>query len=203
MDLLKKIKEIQKTEIKQVVNKRIKEFSSIPEKQIFSELCFCILTANSTADNCLRVQREAAHYFETLEENKLAEKFKQVGCRFHTKRANYIVEAREHKQELLKNIKELEEKELREWIADNIKGLGMKESSHFLRNIGYKNIAIIDFHIIDILVKEGLISRPRILKKENYLKIESILTGLAKKSNLSLAELDLYLWYIETGKVLK
>src|SRR3989344_905792 len=87
--------------------------------------------------------------------------------------------------------------------VENVKGFGMKESSHFLRNIGVKDIAIIDFHIVDLLVAEGLIQRPKSLSREKYLEIEDVLIGLANKVNLSLAELDLYLWYIETGKVLK
>ena len=88
-------------------------------------------------------------------------------------------------------------------MVDNIKGLGMKEASHFLRNIGFKDFAIIDFHIIDILVKYGLIKKPKTLTKNKYLEIEGILKEIAKKTNLNLAELDLYLWYEETDKVLK
>ena len=79
----------------------------------------------------------------------------------------------------------------------------MKEASHFLRNIGFSNYAIIDFHIIDLLVKEKLITRPKTLTPKRYLEIESILETLAKKTKLSLGELDLYLWYMETGKILK
>jgi len=93
--------------------------------------------------------------------------------------------------------------ELREWLVKNIKGLGYKESSHFLRNIGFDNFAIIDFHIVDILVKHNLIKRPETLTKKRYLEIENILKEIAKKLELSLAELDLYLWYTETGKILK
>ena len=74
---------------------------------------------------------------------------------------------------------------------------------NMLRNIGYKKLAIIDFHIIDILEKYGLIEKPKTMTKNKYLEIEDILKKLAKKVNLSLAELDLYLWYKETGKVLK
>ena len=79
----------------------------------------------------------------------------------------------------------------------------MKEASHFLRNVGFEDYAIIDFHIIDILEKYGLIEKPKTMTKNKYLEIEDILKKLAKKVNLSLAELDLYLWYKETGKVLK
>ena len=81
----------------------------------------------------------------------------------------------------------------------------MKEASHFMRNVGFKNVAIIDFHISDLLVKEKLIpkSEAKSLSKNQYLKIENILRQIAQKAGLNLAELDLYLWYMETGKVLK
>ncbi len=85
----------------------------------------------------------------------------------------------------------------------NVKDLGYKESSHFLRNIGFKGSAIIDFHIIDILADNRLIERPKALTKSDYLRIEGVLGNIAKKADLNLSELDLYLWYLETGKVLK
>ena len=90
----------------------------------------------------------------------------------------------------------------REWLAENIKGIGMKESSHFLRNIGY-DIAIIDFHILDILKRSGIIKRGIELNKNSYIEIENKLKIIAKSAKLTMAELDLYLWYMETGKVLK
>ena len=76
-------------------------------------------------------------------------------------------------------------------------------NSHFLRNIGFDDFAIIDFHIIDVLVTYNLIERPKTLTKRKYLEIENTLRDIAKQTNLTLAELDLYLWYIETGKILK
>ena len=79
----------------------------------------------------------------------------------------------------------------------------MKESSHFLRNIGYKNLAIIDFHIIDLLVKQNLIEKPKTITSKKYIEIENILKELTEKTDTSLGELDLYLWYEETGKILK
>ncbi|HOW37251.1 MAG TPA: N-glycosylase, partial [Candidatus Pacearchaeota archaeon] len=77
--------------------------------------------------------------------------------------------------------------------------------SHFLRNIGYKNVAIIDFHIVDLLVRENLIEQPKSksLTPKKYLEIENILRKIAEKTKTSLGELDLYLWYKETGTVLK
>jgi N-glycosylase/DNA lyase len=95
--------------------------------------------------------------------------------------------------------------EARDWLAASVLGLGYKESSHFLRNIGFEEFAIIDFHIIDLLAREKLIRKPRSksLPKKKYLRIEKALGRIAKRVGMSQGELDLYLWYMETGKILK
>jgi len=100
-------------------------------------------------------------------------------------------------------IQTLQHEERRAWLVDNIKGLGYKEASHFLRNIGFDDYAIIDFHILDLLERYRLIKKPKTLTTKQYRKIEHVLQKLATKTNLTLAELDLYLWYLETGKILK
>lgn len=211
--LAKKIEELKKNRgFKDLVDKRISEFELVGKadrKRIFSELCFCILTANSSAERCIIVQEKENEHFHELEEKQLVKRLKNSGCRFHTKRANYIVDARKKRKELFEIIEKfsndpINEHLIREWVADNIKGLGMKESSHFLRNIGYKNFAIIDFHILDLLIEHGFLKyRPKTMNKPTYLEIEKVLETLCKQASLSQAELDLYLWYMETGKVLK
>ncbi|MHA1987758.1 MAG: N-glycosylase/DNA lyase, partial [Promethearchaeota archaeon] len=141
---------------------------------------------------------------QNLNEIELSNKLKLYGYRFPNIRAQYIVNARERKGDLKTTLSTNNNlKELREWIVKNIKGLGYKEASHFLRNIGYKDYAIIDFHIVDLLTKFKLIEKPKTLTKKKYLEIEEILSNIAEKLNLNLGELDLFLWYLETGKVLK
>ena len=95
------------------------------------------------------------------------------------------------------------EKDIREYLAKNVLGLGYKEASHFLRNVGFTDVAIIDFHIIDVLVQYNLIDKPKTMTKNKYLEIEDVLRALGRECGLNLAELDLYLWFMETGKVLK
>ena len=181
-----------------------KKFKRADKEKVFSELCFCILTANCSAESCILVQEKVAGGFITLNEKKLAGKLKKIGYRFPNKRAAYIVSARQRSDELKELLdSKMNGKEIREWLADNIKGLGMKEASHFLRNVGFGDVAIIDFHIIDILAQYGVIQEPKTLTKSKYLEIEEKLEGIAKKTNLNLGELDLYLWYAETGKILK
>lgn len=128
---------------------------------------------------------------------------KKIGYRFPNIRAQYISETQVHKNYLSNIINNLDGEELRTWLVQNIKGLGYKEASHFLRNIGYDDYAIIDFHIIDILIQYDFIQKPKTLTKKRYLEIEQDLKHIAKLCNLTLAQLDFYLWYLETGKILK
>jgi N-glycosylase/DNA lyase len=205
--LLKSVEALKNSQVKTLVHARINEFKELgkkPSNEIFNELCFCILTANFNAERSVKIQNELGNGFCDLSEQQLIEKLKALGHRFPETRGKYIVEARKHKDSLKYRIKSFkQETELRDWLVKKVKGLGYKEASHFLRNIGFMNLAIIDFHIVDVLIKHGLIVRPKTLTPKKYLEIEDVLKGIARKTNLTLAELDLYLWYMETGKVLK
>ncbi len=204
-DLLNSISQLKSSEIRTLINSRIKEFSQIKNStidKIFNELCFCIMTANCGAEKSIEIHEKINNGFNYLSQDQLTEKFKEFGYRFPNIRSKYITEAIDFKEELENSIRS-QETDIREWLVKNIKGLGYKEASHFLRNIGYKNYAIVDFHIVDLLVKYNLIEKPKTMTKRKYLEIEGILQNLGAKVALNLAELDLYLWYMETGKVLK
>ena len=204
--LVEKILELKKEKIRKTIDSRIKEFRDYKKNpgDLFVELCFCITTANCAAESCIRIQQEIGEGFNELPEKKLSAKLKNLGYRFPNKRAAYIVSARKHREDLAEKIRRGDdEKEIREWLVENVKGLGYKEASHFLRNVGYPDLAIIDFHILDILARHGIIEEPKTLTKKKYLEIEQALRNLAKETGLTLSELDLYLWYMETGKVLK
>ncbi|MDD2445001.1 MAG: N-glycosylase, partial [Candidatus Nanoarchaeia archaeon] len=56
-DLRLKIDSLKKSSIKSLIEQRISEFEKIksPDK-IFSELCFCLLTANFKADKSIEMQ---------------------------------------------------------------------------------------------------------------------------------------------------
>jgi len=205
-ELLNKIQQLITNDVKNLIDTRLNEFKEIKSQlinSIFKELCFCIMTANCSAKKCIEIQRIINDGFLTFTEEELAQTLKRNKYRFPNVRSKYIIEARENMTQLAKILKSTNDGSLREWIAKNIKGIGFKEASHFLRNIGYEDYAIIDFHIIDLLVKQNLIQRPKYLTKSKYLEIETVLKNIGQKSNLNLAELDLYLWYLETGKILK
>ena len=206
MGLVKEVKSLRNSDIRSKVNKKLDEFSSFKNKsnkEWFSELCFCLLTANSKARTAIQIQKELGH------EGFMHHSLKQVtDCifrnkhRFHNNKAKFIVNARKF-VDIKDKIKEQEQREAREWLVNNIKGLGYKEASHFLRNVGYFNLAILDRHILNLMNDNKIIKRPKTLNKKNYLQIEKKFEELAKKLNMPIAELDLYMWYMKTGEVLK
>ena len=94
--------------------------------------------------------------------------------------------------------------ELREWLVKNVNGLGWKEASHFLRNIGVRGLAILDRHIFKHLVRLHVIRAvPKSLTKKRYLTIEKKWHRFAKDIGISLDELDLLFWSMETGEIRK
>ena len=205
-DLITKIEILKNSKISTQIKKRIKDFKNIDIKSneaLFKEMCFCLLTANFNAEKSIKIQKEIGDCFLIDSKEELSTKLKHYGHRFPNTRAEYITQSQSCINTLNKIVETNDKKILRDWIVNNIKGLGYKEASHFLRNVGFDDYAIIDFHIIDVLVDHQLIKKPKNLSKKKYLEIEKLLRTIAKKTDLTLAELDLYLWYMETGKVLK
>jgi len=203
-----RVNELRRGKVGKLVARRIREFKGLGRKgneEWFSELCFCILTANSTARLGTKIQRElGSEGFLTLPFEELRHRLKVAGHRFPNTRARFTVEARR-----FRNIKDIIERftdvrQAREWLVENVKGVGYKESSHFLRNVGFNDVAILDRHVLSVLREHGLIDGvPGSLTRGRYLEIERKLEELARKLKLTLGELDLYLWYSKTGEVLK
>jgi len=137
------------TDIKNTIEKRVDEFKSIVQTKdidkIHKELFFCILTPQSKAKICWET-------VEFLNSKNLINKgsFKNISkalnrVRFNNNKARYIIRLRDNLQNGLKLTetildKNISQEEKREWLVKNIKGLGYKEASHFLRNpeITYK-----------------------------------------------------------------
>ena len=177
---------------------------------LFSELSFCLLTANFPVERGIYIQgfigREG---FRTSSRADLERLLKDFGHRFPAQRAYRIVLARENFHRIDKLIGEgLTGPEIRDRIASDrsemkVYGMGYKEASHFLRNIGFEDVAIIDRHLWRFLVQEGLIDEYRTLTPKRYLEAEEILRKLSSITGCSLAELDLIIFYRMTSRVLK
>jgi len=206
-ELIDKVKTLKGSLVSSLVEKRIGGFERLRrscEEDWFSELCFCILTANASAEHCILIQKALKFKgFAYLTEKALADELKNLGYRFYNKRALYIVKSRKHLGRLKSTIESLDEYKAREWLVKNVKGFGYKEASHFLRNIGHHWVAILDRHIIKLMVSYKLTKGINALTSSKYLELERILLNLAKETQTTLSRLDLFLWYLATGKVLK
>jgi len=189
------------------IRKRLKEFASVPRERYFYELCFCLCTPQSKAAHALIVQNELER------RNFLAKPFnpvyllrkKENYIRFHNTKAKRLLSAQkiyDKVEEVL--ISTLSPVEKRDWIVENIDGIGMKEASHFLRNIGYRDLAILDRHILKHLVLCDVYREiPKITGKKRYLEVENEFKKFAKKVKIPIDELDLLSWSYETGKIIK
>ena len=200
--IIEKIESISAQE-RSKIDGRVEEFLALNKRgseEWFLELCFCIMTANFNAERAMRIQESIGKGFLTMGEEELAGALKAFGHRFPSSRAGYIVRARAYSH-TIKEILSRDDK--RDWLVENICGIGYKEASHFLRNTGHFDYAIIDFHILDFLERGAMIKKPKNLSKKIYLAIEKDLIDIAEKLSMPLGVLDLYLWFLETGKVLK
>lgn len=194
---------------------RLNEFKQLWERgndeEIFAELVFCLLTPQSKANLCW-IGVENLVRKNLLFKNNVNEVVNELnGVRFKYKKAKYIIETGKY---FINNgkitIKEKIDKfksinELRDWLVKNVMGLGYKEASHFLRNIGLgENLAILDRHILKNLHLLGLIDEiPNSLSQKRYFEIESKMIKFAAKINIPMSHLDLLLWYKETGEIFK
>ncbi len=208
-------------EIKSLIEKKLQEFKEAfenqSEEEIFAELSFCLLTPQSKAKVCWKAIEELKKTGLLYRGSKEEIENLLKGVRFKKNKAGYIVEARKkilgsEKEKFLKgkNFKDFikqfpSAKEARKWLVENIKGMGMKEASHFLRNIGLGDeLAILDRHILKGMVQAGALKEiPKSMSPRKYLDIEKNLKDLSEKIDIPMSHLDLLLWYMKTGEVFK
>ncbi|MFH0973825.1 MAG: N-glycosylase/DNA lyase [Candidatus Micrarchaeota archaeon] len=188
------------------MRRRLAEFKAFRKKgSLFPELCYCLMTANARADAAWRAQRECGKQLACSPARRLANTLLEKKVRFHNTKAKRVCEARRLAPRLRKIIYSFNDgRRAREWLVANVNGLGWKEASHFLRNVGFEDVAVIDRHVLRIMRRAKLISeKPAALTEKNYLAFERVLEKEARRLKMTLAELDLFLWSHETGVVLK
>jgi len=192
--------------IKEKIEERLKEFEEIwkngSDEKLFEELVFCLLTPQTKALDCQRavnILKEKKLLFSGSKE----EISKEINfIRFKNHKAEYIVLAREfffkEKKWLLREFLTSfdDERILREELVKKIKGIGLKEASHFLRNIGRsKNLVIIDRHILRCAKKYKIIKKiPKTISKKVYYEIERKILDFSKKIKIKPNHLDFLFW---------
>ena len=199
------------------IRARLDQFQEIwrkgSDERLWEELVFCIFTAGASA----RMGFSAVEAIRPLlldgkrEDMTLA--IKTAGAhRFPVERPCYIVVTRNYLREhcdmaLRKKIRSFADPlERRDWLAQEkrIKGLGYKESSHFLRNIGLLGHAILDKHVMSCLLDLKVVDTAKPpATRGRYLETEARLRSFAREIRIDFDELDLVLWSMKTGEVLK
>ncbi len=198
--------------VKRLIEARLTDFRRIWEtatdEELFLELAFCLLTPQSKAKTCWKaVERlNKKCMIKSSEPEQISQEL--GGVRFHQRKGEYICRARNMFQ--ARSLRDTLEgfsspAKAREWLVENVKGLGYKEASHFLRNIGQgENLAILDRHILKNLALLGVINEvPTSLTKRSYLEIERKMTAFSQVAKIPMGHLDLLLWYKEAGEVFK
>lgn len=192
---------------KDEIRTRLKEFAAVHEKEYFYELAYCLLTPQSSAANAGKAVEELRNAdFQGSVIEPVGILFSKAHyIRFHRTKARNLLEAKARLLEILSALARQEPSmDLRAWLAGNVRGLGWKEASHFLRNIGHRDLAILDRHILQNLKRHGVIRTiPASLTPARYLSIEERFRRFAHDICIPMDELDLLFWSRETGAILK
>jgi len=193
--------------IRPAIRARLEDFARVPETEYFYELAYCLLTPQSSAVNAARVVeclKEEDFLSRAIDPSAILFR-KEHYIRFHNTKARRLVEAKEKLPDILAALGTGgDAPEVRGWFVRNVKGLGWKEASHFLRNIGYRDLAILDRHILRNLRRHRIIrTLPKSLTPSRYRAIEGKFRTFAGAVGIPMDELDLLFWSRETGVILK
>ncbi len=197
------------------IRARLSEFEEVwrsgTDERLWEELVYCIFTAGASARMGLNSVEAVRPLLAAGTHEELTGAL-SGRHRYPRSRAGYVVSTREFLErdcrlrlrERLESFRDPFER--RDWLARErgVKGLGYKEASHFLRNVGLRGYAILDKHILRCLAEAGVIETPRPPStRSRYLATEESLRRFARGLGLDFDELDLVLWSMKTGEILK
>ncbi|MCU1266714.1 MAG: DNA-(Apurinic or apyrimidinic site) lyase [Acidobacteria bacterium] len=199
------------------IRTRLAEFDEVwrsgSDARLWEELVFCIFTAGASARMGFRSIEAIRSLLLEGSSEAMTEALKAAGAhRFPNARPGYVVVTRNYLQQhcrmrLRESLLSFSDPiERRDWLARErgVKGLGYKEASHFLRNIGLRGYAILDKHVLHCLTDLGVVDSPRPpTTRSRYLELEEKLRQFAGSAGIDFDELDLVLWSMKTGEVLK
>jgi len=199
------------------IRARLNEFDCVwqsgSDARLWEEMVYCIFTAGASATMGLTAVHAVRPLLDRGNRVALTRALKKPPAyRFHNVRAEHIVATRSYLRKtvsmrLRDRLNAFDDPaERRDWLARNpgIKGLGYKEASHFLRNIGFKGYGILDKHIVRCLSELGVIDSAKPpTSRGRYLETEHRMKEFSDHVGIDFDELDLALWSMKTGKILK
>lgn len=180
-------------------------------ERLWEELVYCIFTAGASARMGLKSIEAVGALLCDGTREEMTRALVSVH-RYPRARPGYIVTTRDYlRKDCGMRLRDRLEGfadplERRDWLArePGIKGLRYKESSHFLRNIGFSGYAILDKHVLRSLAELGIIETPNPpTTRTRYLETEQLMKKFARAVRINFDELDLVLWSMRTGEILK
>jgi N-glycosylase/DNA lyase len=200
-----------------------RKWDQMSENELWNELCLCILSSNVPYE---LAQSALTHLIKngylsiewithTPEAEKMiaSELFRPI---YLPKKANGFFRKYRFPNVRSKNIfksartvasekdwihrvlaRSFSEENARTNLIKDISGFGLKEASHFLRNIRYsRDLAIIDSHVISFLEEIDALGdlQVKTVTPKIYLELEITLQGICKEYGLFLSILDMAVW---------
>ena len=196
---------------------RVPSFSDYEEEELWFELASCILGSAvsyeqaSTAVEYLKssgLLRRPTKFCELDSfELKIASALVNgpdgtLGYRFPSLRARQIrqtLEAIYFRGSSLRRFLDSsnEPSAVRAELVRIAKGIGPKQASLFLRNIGFGEFAVLDRHVVRFMLMRGLIaSEPKLQTLTQYEAIEAVILAYAGEIGIRIRELDLAAWVV-------
>jgi len=209
---------------KDEIRARLNEFADVDPSEWFYELCYCFLTPQTKAVHAVGAIEELRqlNFLETGVDATPVLRTPSRYIRFHNTKAKRLANLRSSWPDIERllishnfasvrpfasspfRLLAQHTRPLRNALCSQVDGVGMKEASHFLRNIGARGLAIIDRHLITNLVLFGVTPEPPSLSTpEKYQKIEEDFDTWCREVGIDMDEMDLLMWAMQTGYVLK
>ena len=194
---------------RETIDHRLAEFRALPPEEFLWELCYCLLTPGS------RALHAAQAVAELRRDGFLVRRFdptpylrdRRHYIRFHNRKGERLLAIAEQGEAIMEILcdRGTDASAKRDRLVAHVCGLGWKEASHLLRNIGFLDLAILDRHILKHLHRCNAIDTlpDAIGSRRRYLEIEDRFRQLADSFGLSLQQLDLLFWSLEEGSVRK
>lgn len=182
---------------------KLKDFKNLDSRNYYHEMLFCLLTPQSNARKCWSAVEELKK-LKNFDEEKVCD-ILRTRTRFHNNKTKYVLMSKKTFSEIEPLLSNKNIIDLRNTICKKVKGYGLKEAGHFLRNIGKSDnqIAILDRHILRNLKELKVIDDDKIKNNKHYLEIEQKFLRYSKQKNIPIDELDLLFWSKENGSVFK
>jgi len=200
-----------------------KKWVKMSENELWQELCLCILSSNVPYELAqsafFNLMDKGYLWLEWITRTSNSEKiiadelskpiylprridgsyrkyrFPNIRARDISKAAKIVTSEKDWLSKLLAT--STSQRAARKSLVVNIPGIGLKEASHFLRNIRYSDkLAIIDSHIVSFLkeFEENSQSNGKTITRKIYLELENRLLEICGKNGLDLSIFDMAIW---------